>query len=105
MAVGNPSTAVNLRLPRLLVSVLDQTLLAWRSYGFEGDRRDVIEALISYSFFLHRGANEIPLIPPALLSDMEFKKPFDPEREDEEFFPMNYSEKSTDYNAARWQIP
>lgn len=99
MATGSPTTAVNVRLPRGLVEAVDIVLHSWQRQGFEGDRRDAIEALLSYVFSLHRGENDPRELPPVELCRMEFK-----ERNGEIFDPSKYVSSTFDYDPAKWRI-
>lgn len=101
---GNPQTTVILKLPRKLVNSVDMIQQAWENYGFEGDRRDVIEALLAYTFHIHREKGEGPDFPPLALCQQKFIAPVLPQRAEVEFQPIQYVAASPTYNPAKWGV-
>ena len=102
MTRGNNLTAVNYQFPRPFIESLDMVLIAWRRRGFEGGRRDVLEALISYVFFIHREDDEPFDFPPKKLIDMEFQKSASPGRESLEFDPTPFISSVAGYDPSAW---
>lgn len=104
MVRGKATTSLNIELPRTLIDGLDIIMKSWRKFGFVGDRRDVIEALLAYSFWLHREEHEDVDLPPITLATKQFLHPFAQGREDLVFDITPYIKDHPDYDPAAWEI-